>query len=639
VLRRHLRLCQDYLADARAAEQAPEAEDYAEYLVTLSRRRLAAPAAALGIVDRGSNLYRRILMLLQTRTALERRCLKAWTAAAALGGLALLGLCAAVRLDAADAPAAKKAPEAKKADKAPAAAKALHYTGQVFDKATRKPLAGATITVRRSLLGDPEQKEYNRVLQETKHVTDAQGKYRFTIPPEQTAQKYLYIELDAEHPDYAPQRHFGYALGMILKNEKIGGRPFFEDVRLWPGKAVRGTLRTPEGTPASGVKVLSYSVISRANKGPSFEYGSFNECLTDKAGTFRLVVVTPGAAVFWILPEKYSPSVHRVKEGKRGDLGTFTLEQGAVLRGKVVDVRGKPLAGVNVNAEREGRGEELQDLPVADAINRSAVSDAKGEFTMNPLPPGTYRVLPNEHARDNTKPRGKKYAVPAVFLPTKVTLKDNMAKAFVEVRAVPHVEIVTQYYDSKGKPTRGHSWHVFGRVDKSFWFGQAKMDASGKGILLVPHGLEDVRLSLMTNEHGALRYRMGKGQPLTYGRDIKLGTLNEDVRGIEIVRYVAPIVLIKVRAADGKKLTGVKMAGIYKSGKSEKVFPVGGVPTNVFFEKQEDGRFRTFSLLPDEDVTFTAHQPEGYRPASVTLRLPEGGTRDVELVLQPAAKK
>ena len=73
-LRRQLRLAQDYLADARAAAQAPEPTDYAEYLVTLARRRLATPALALGITDRRSNLTRRVHMLLLNPTPLSRRC-------------------------------------------------------------------------------------------------------------------------------------------------------------------------------------------------------------------------------------------------------------------------------------------------------------------------------------------------------------------------------------------------------------------------------------------------------------------------------------------------------------------------------------------------------------------------------------
>src|SRR5436853_111533 len=84
---------------ARPVEQAPEAEDYAEYLVGLARSRLAIPAAALGIGGRRSNLYRRITMLLQTREPLQRRCHARWNLGATLAALVLLAACAAVRLD------------------------------------------------------------------------------------------------------------------------------------------------------------------------------------------------------------------------------------------------------------------------------------------------------------------------------------------------------------------------------------------------------------------------------------------------------------------------------------------------------------------------------------------------------------
>ncbi len=71
-LRRQLRLCQDYLADARAAEEAEAPEDYAEYLVGLARRRIGSSVPfALGVGDRRSNLYRRVLMLINTRQPLE----------------------------------------------------------------------------------------------------------------------------------------------------------------------------------------------------------------------------------------------------------------------------------------------------------------------------------------------------------------------------------------------------------------------------------------------------------------------------------------------------------------------------------------------------------------------------------------
>src|SRR5207244_1592505 len=95
-------------------------------------------------------------------------------------------------------PAKTAAPKTEKGE-------TLHYSGVVVNKDTGKPIAGATVTVRRSLYGDPEIKEADRVMQETKHKSDANGKYSFIIPPEQSSKRYLYIELDVEHPNYAPR--------------------------------------------------------------------------------------------------------------------------------------------------------------------------------------------------------------------------------------------------------------------------------------------------------------------------------------------------------------------------------------------------------------------------------------------------
>ena len=390
------------------------------------------------------------------------------------------------------------------------------------------------------------------MLAETKHTTDAEGKYSFTIPPEQTAQRYLYIELDVEHPDYAPQKGFGYALSMILKNEKLGGRPFFESVELRPAKPVTGVVKTPDGKPAAGVKVQAYSVTSKRAQG-AFEYGSFADTRTDAEGKFRLPLVSPGWAVVWVLPENFVPTTHVLKD-KRGDLGTFTLQAGPRLRGTLLDAKGKPIAGVIVNAESQERNEEITE-PVADNINRSAVTNAKGEFEMRPLPPGNYLVKPGEYPRDGAIDRkdAKTRPVPAVFIGTKVALKAGADPERLEVRAVPHVTIEAQYIDSQGKPTRGHSCHVFGQIDGVSWFGDAKADPTGKVVARVPHGLENVQLDLMTNEHGVLRWRKTKDGPLNNNRRVMLGTLTDDVKGIEIIRYTAPILLVKVTSKDGSK--------------------------------------------------------------------------------------
>ena len=85
-LRRQLRLCQDYLADDRAAEMAS-----AGRLCRLPRSSGAGardcfPLPALGVSDRRSNLYRRVAMLVQDHEPLEHRCRRIWSLAAASDG-------------------------------------------------------------------------------------------------------------------------------------------------------------------------------------------------------------------------------------------------------------------------------------------------------------------------------------------------------------------------------------------------------------------------------------------------------------------------------------------------------------------------------------------------------------------------
>lgn len=102
-LRRHVRLCQEYIADAAAAEQTGEPEDYAQFLVSLTQAP-AVPLGTLGVLGNSSDLFRRVTMLLQSPIRVERCCPRWWSLAAAGGllGLALLVSGIGLRADAAD---------------------------------------------------------------------------------------------------------------------------------------------------------------------------------------------------------------------------------------------------------------------------------------------------------------------------------------------------------------------------------------------------------------------------------------------------------------------------------------------------------------------------------------------------------
>jgi hypothetical protein len=106
------------------------------------------------------------------------------------------------------------------------------------------------------------------------------------------------------------------------------------------------------------------------------------------------------------------------------------------------------------------------------------------------------------------------------------------------------------------------------------------------------------------------------------------------VTGIEIVRYTAPIVLLRVVDDDGKPIPKAKVAAIYESDdKNHLDHPVDGLPTSIFFEKQPGGIRRTSQMLPDEKTKFVA-SAEGYEEAHETLSLPEEETRELTLVLK-----
>lgn len=99
-MKRHVRLAQEYLADAAAAQIATAVE-YAQYLVsltTLTSRPSLASSRAAGVFETPSDLYRRVHMLLHQRNVIERGAPRWWTLTAAASFLTLAACTAGVQL-------------------------------------------------------------------------------------------------------------------------------------------------------------------------------------------------------------------------------------------------------------------------------------------------------------------------------------------------------------------------------------------------------------------------------------------------------------------------------------------------------------------------------------------------------------
>ncbi len=113
-LRRQVRLCQEFLADAAAARTG-QPVDYAQFLVGWTTAP-APPAGTAGVSGPCSDLFRRISMLLHNPTPLESRCPRRWSAlaAAALLSLAVVGAGVGLGVHAAPAPEKPRKEEPRK---------------------------------------------------------------------------------------------------------------------------------------------------------------------------------------------------------------------------------------------------------------------------------------------------------------------------------------------------------------------------------------------------------------------------------------------------------------------------------------------------------------------------------------------
>ena len=134
-------------------------------------------------------------------------------------------------------------------------------------------------------------------------------------------------------------------------------------------------------------------------------------------------VLTPGKVYLKLLPTAFAVSIRELDKSERGDIGRLVLRKGTSLTGTVRDAAGTPLAGVIVNAAgfpREPKTDALYDDSHwdnrIDCFSRSSVTGPNGEFTLAPLPPGFYRLLPVMQD-DNLMGFGLSRPLPAPFTP------------------------------------------------------------------------------------------------------------------------------------------------------------------------------------------------------------------------------
>ena len=236
-----------------------------------------------------------------------------------------------------------------------------------------------------------------------------------------------------------------------------------ETLYLLKGKTISGRILKPDGSPASGQKVKAFTLVTIPND-RAYAYPRYLETRgrADAEGRFRMIVPKIGKTDVQGEPLDSAP-FKRELGTKCADIGEIRLEKGIALKGRVIDVAGKPLAHVSVGIA------EYQEPFFMNLEARRTITDDQGRFVMPPMPPGTYEIAPvpdyklvgGETRPEQLPQEDRKYLdddgeydiqrpLPAVFPKRKITIAAGEESPEIELKAVPHVKLVARVNDAKG---------------------------------------------------------------------------------------------------------------------------------------------------------------------------------------------
>ena len=635
ILRRELRVAQDQLADQFAIEQTHEQAVYATTLLELSRARQRLLPSALSMAGRKSNLYRRIEMMMNENFRVVRATRKSTSLLFAALFMAIGGFLASLQLTRADSLAVSETSNQLVADdekdtvaKTDDSEKSAEHTGVVVDADTGNPVAGVTVTVTRLESYDWQE------LGVTKSLTDENGRYRFTIPPEQLKLPLLYILFDIDHPQYA-ERHCGsYSYGMIVDNLKNGEQPWFSELKMVRGEKISARLIDDQKRPVAGVQIRG-DCRPKSGKDDlvANNLAAWPRGVSDKDGRFELLVPYDGTVKLSFVPLDHCMKFIQVGE-KRGELGDIILEDGVPIHGVVKDAEGNPMSGLWVNIVPEKDQNEASY-----EMRRSVKTDKDGRFFTRPFK--TEKHLVEVETKATGALEKEKYAnfrdtpPPAMFVKQSINVTEDSANKPFVIQAVPHVLITVQNFKPSGEITGGFSPTVTGKFDGQFyWIPDGKRTGKGAYELMVPHGIEDAELRFMTNEHSGLMVQFENSEP-TPQNSFRFKKIEENMDNIRVVRHEAGILKLDIVDESDKKIEGAGIFAHYDL--TEKPSEEMMMGTQIGWNK-EDGFFRLSSIVPDTPVSIRFNAT-GFETQTQKFTMDKAERRTVKITLKKGEDK
>ncbi len=239
--------------------------------------------------------------------------------------------------------------------------------GRVVDK-NGSPIAGATTTLlvpaRRG--GAPELFD----LQDVSFTTDARGAWRCDVVPEDLPRVWVRLS----HPNFLRD--------LVYRNPPIEKLRDRSDVMVMEqGVPLEGMVLDEQGRPIAGARVMRGTPIN-----PSL----YEETTTDAEGRFRYAHVPPGDILVIVQAPGRAPDLKTLRTSDEAQSREFRLKLGHTIRGRVLDVKGQPVAGVKVVFD-EWRGYRgiLKLEGTSDADGRLRIDDAPEDvMTLSAQKPG-----------------------------------------------------------------------------------------------------------------------------------------------------------------------------------------------------------------------------------------------------------
>ena len=161
----------------------------------------------------------------------------------------------------------------------------------------------------------------------------------------------------------------------------------------------------------------------------------------------------------------------------------------------------------------------------------------------------------------------------------------------------------------------------------------------GRFSVRVPKGLTHSQINFVQSEQTAIRHRIGRDGKASPNPILMLGTLDRDIKDLEVIRFVAPVVTIEVVGKDGLPLKSPILTGEYLEQNDDYAVyrsAENGLRTDIEFAAGKNaGQYLTESLTPDRTIKITV-DAKGFKPESRNFKLAEGKTEEAKFTLEPA---